>query len=166
VLLRAKADGTQSYEPVARFDEVRRQFVSLPINLGVVSERVYLILFGTGIRHSSLLSAVSVKAGGVVLPVTYAGAQGNFAGLDQINAELPLTLTGMGEIDLVVTVGGQIANPVKINLGRNGGANLAAKSSTSQFAVVQPQFDKPLGQNTQLVLPPVTLNLRLSSIRR
>jgi hypothetical protein len=119
-VLRARADGSQSFEPVARFDQAQNQFVSIPIDmgpdLGNASDRVFLILFGTGWRNGGNLSGVSMQIGGVETPVLFAGAQGSFAGLDQINAELSRSLTGRGEIDLDLLVGGRVANTVKINV--------------------------------------------------
>ena len=52
----------------------------------------------------------------VVNPVTYAGLQGTFIGLDQINALLTRTLAGKGEVDLVVTVDGKVANTTRVNI--------------------------------------------------
>jgi len=50
--------GTQSYEQVAEFDAQQNRFVTLPLDLGPAEEQVYPVLFGTGIRHRSSLSAV------------------------------------------------------------------------------------------------------------
>jgi uncharacterized protein (TIGR03437 family) len=55
---------------------------------------LFLILFGTGLRGRSSLSNVSATIGGVKAPVEYTGAQGEFAGLDQVNLALPRSLAG------------------------------------------------------------------------
>src|SRR5581483_565663 len=89
--------------------------VSVPIDLGSPNS-VYLSLYGTGIRRRSSLSNVICTVGGVSVPVLYAGAQGEFAGLDQVNVQLPPSLRGMGEVDLNLTADGQPANPVRVNL--------------------------------------------------
>jgi uncharacterized protein (TIGR03437 family) len=52
----------------------------------------------------------------VSVPVSYAGPQGQFAGLDQVNVQLGSSLAGMGETNLVLTVDGLVANAVRINL--------------------------------------------------
>jgi len=88
-----------------------------PIVFGGPGDTVYLILYGTGIRFRSSLSAVSVTAGGSGTIVEYAGAQGSFVGLDQINAIIPQSLAGAGEINVVVTVDGVTANTVKVTAG-------------------------------------------------
>jgi uncharacterized protein (TIGR03437 family) len=112
--LRVKSDNSQSYEAVAQYDDSQRKFIALPIDLS--DGQVYLILFGTGLRYRSSQEAVKVKIGGVEVPVFYAGEQGAFAGLDQINALLPTNLSGRGEVDVEVTVDGQSANTVRLSL--------------------------------------------------
>jgi uncharacterized protein (TIGR03437 family) len=55
--------------------------------------------------------------GGVAAPVTYAGPQGGFAGLDQVNISIPPALRGRGEVDVVVTAGGKTSNAVRLAFG-------------------------------------------------
>jgi phospholipase C len=69
----------------------------------------YLILYGTGIRGAPLAN-VSVKIGNVDAPATYAGAQGTYAGLDQVNVSLPAALKGRGQLVVTITVNGQATN--------------------------------------------------------
>jgi uncharacterized protein (TIGR03437 family) len=114
--LRIKADGSRSYEPVAQFDAAQNRFVARPLDLGPETDQVYLALFGTGIRQHSSLSAVIATIGGAYAEVSFAGAQGAFTGLDQINVRVPRTLAGRGEVDVLLTVEAQMANPVRINL--------------------------------------------------
>jgi uncharacterized protein (TIGR03437 family) len=65
---------------------------------------VYLVLYGTGIRHHSN-NPVKATINGVLVPVTYAGAQSTLPGLDQVNlGPLPQTLTGTGKASLSVVV--------------------------------------------------------------
>jgi uncharacterized protein (TIGR03437 family) len=116
VALRIRADDTQTTEPVAQFDASRNQFVLRPIDLGPESEQVYLVLFGTGIRGRSALSAVITKIGGETVETLYAGLQPDFVGLDQLNARLSRNLIGRGEVDVVVTVDGVKANTVRISI--------------------------------------------------
>lgn len=116
VALRVKADGTQIYEPVAQFDAAQNKLIAVAIDLGNANEQVFLLLYGTGIRYRSSLAAVNVLAGGLNAQVTFAGAQDGFAGLDQINVQLPRGLAGRGEVDVALTVDGQAANVVKIGI--------------------------------------------------
>ncbi len=114
-VLRLRADGSQVYEPIVRFDPAQNKFVAAPIDLSNGNEQVFLILYGTGIRHRSALSAVRVSVGGVDSEVLFAGAQGGFAGLDQVNVRLARGLAGRGDVDVVLTVEGQPANTVRVN---------------------------------------------------
>jgi uncharacterized protein (TIGR03437 family) len=107
VALRVKAGANQSFEPVAQFDTAQRRFVARPIDLGAATDQVFLILFGTGWRNNLSLSAISLKLGGVVLPVQFAGAAPNNPGTDQLNAALPRSLIGRGEVDVVLVVDGK-----------------------------------------------------------
>jgi uncharacterized protein (TIGR03437 family) len=86
------------------------------VPIGLDGSPVYLSLYGTGIRHRSSPANVTCTIGGVSVPVLYAGAQGVYAGLDQVNVQLSASLRGMGEADLIVTVDGQPANAVRINI--------------------------------------------------
>jgi uncharacterized protein (TIGR03437 family) len=113
IVVRVRGDGSQSYEPIVRFDQTQNRFVAVPIDLGPESDEVFLAIFGTGWRFRSSEAAVKVTVGGIDAPVTYAGLQPTLAGVDQINARLPRTLAGKGEADIVVTVDGKTANTVK-----------------------------------------------------
>ena len=112
--LRIRADGSQSYEPVARFDAAQNRFVPVPIDLGAANDQVFLLLFATGIRNRSQLANVTARLGDADALVLFAGPQGDLLGLDQVNVELPRALAGRGEIDLALTVDGRAANLVRI----------------------------------------------------
>jgi uncharacterized protein (TIGR03437 family) len=114
--LRVRANGQQSYEPVAQLDAAQRRFVPRPLDPGSATDEVFLILYGTGLRHHQGLPTVSVRIGGVEAPVLYAGPQRYFTGLDQLNVRLPRTLSGRGEIELALTVDGREANRVRIHV--------------------------------------------------
>lgn len=89
--------------------------VPRPIDLNSADE-VFVELYGTGIRNHSGLANVIVTVGGEAILVTFASAQPNFVGLDQVNIKLPRSLSGRGEVDVVLTVEGKAANPVRIHL--------------------------------------------------
>jgi uncharacterized protein (TIGR03437 family) len=78
---------------------------------------VFLTLYGTGIRGRRSLTDVRATVGGLAVPVTYAGAQGSIAGLDQVNVgPLPRALAGKGVVDVVVSTGGFHSNPVQVEI--------------------------------------------------
>jgi uncharacterized protein (TIGR03437 family) len=107
---------TQTFEPIARFDQGLNQYVAVPIDLGPATDQVFLVPFGTGFRLNGSLSAVTATIGGTPGQVTFAGAQGTFVGLDQANILLPRSLAGRGEVDVVLTVNGQQANTVRASI--------------------------------------------------
>lgn len=115
-VLRVKQDGTQIFEPVARFDPGIGQMVAIPIDLGPETDQVFLVLFGTGIRYRSALSTVSARISDLDSEVLYAGPQGGFIGLDQVNLWLLRSLAGRGEVNISLTVDGKTTNTVTINV--------------------------------------------------
>jgi uncharacterized protein (TIGR03437 family) len=86
-----------------------------PITLDANSS-VLLVLYGTGIRSRSSLADVTANIGGTDIPVLYAGLQPTYAGLDQLNLVLPLSLSGSGSVNVVLTVDGLTSNVVVIDI--------------------------------------------------
>lgn len=116
VALRVRADGSQSVEPVARFDQGQNRFVPVPIDLGPENDQVFLILFGTGFRGRSSLDLVTATIGGENAEVVYAGSAPGFAGLDQANVRLPRGLVGKGEVSILLTAENRSANAVTVSV--------------------------------------------------
>jgi uncharacterized protein (TIGR03437 family) len=103
-------------ESLAMWDASQSRFSARPIDLGPEGDQVYLVIYGTGLRFCSSLQAAKAKIGGVEAEVKFVGAQNDFAGLDQVNILLPRSLAGRGDVDLVLTVDGQPANVVRVNI--------------------------------------------------
>jgi uncharacterized protein (TIGR03437 family) len=116
VLLRVSASGQQSYEPVAVFDAATSKFMPLPIDLGPATDQLFLILYGTGFRFRTALSATSATIGGANAEVLYAGLTEGLVGLDQANLRIPRTLGGRGLVDVVFIVDGKAANVVNLQI--------------------------------------------------
>ncbi len=120
VALRIKANGEQTFEPVARFDQAANKFVTTPIDLGPdlgnATDQVFLVMFGTGTRFRSSLAASSATIGGANAEVLFVGSADGFVGLDQSNIRLSRALIGRGEVDVKLTVDGKTSNTVKINI--------------------------------------------------
>jgi uncharacterized protein (TIGR03437 family) len=106
------ADGSQRAADTLRAAGAGGGLEAVPIDLGGDDQKVFLILYGTGIRHHT--GPVMAKIGGVTLQAAYAGPQGTFEGQDQINIELARSLRGTGMVDVILSVDGQTTNPVKI----------------------------------------------------
>jgi uncharacterized protein (TIGR03437 family) len=111
-VIRVSSTGSQSIENVAKLDPAQQTFVAAPISFG--SDRLFLALYGTGIRHAQSSSTVTCTVNGQKLPVLFAGAHSIFVGLDQINVQLPGSLAGAGQVTVVVEVDGQASNSVNL----------------------------------------------------
>ncbi len=108
-VVRVKTNGTQVRETLAQRDPVTNQMVAKPIDLGPEGERVFLEIYLTGIRGAAddnadgnLNENVWVLVGGQSLTPSFAGRQPFFAGLDQVNVELPRSLLGSSKINLSI----------------------------------------------------------------
>jgi uncharacterized protein (TIGR03437 family) len=111
---RYTGSGPQSPQLVFEYSATARRQVAVPIDLGAASDQVILLLYGTGIRGFS--SAVTATVGGQAAEVLGAVAQGQYAGLDQINVRVPRSLAGRGEVQIALTVDGKPANMVTVNI--------------------------------------------------
>ncbi len=112
---RVKANGEQQFDIVSMMDGTGK-IVGKAIDLSVPGDKVYLLLYGIGARLRTDLQSVSCEIDGQLYPVEYAGPQGFFAGVDQLNILLPNTLRGKGEITVRVKVEDKISNTVKIKI--------------------------------------------------
>jgi uncharacterized protein (TIGR03437 family) len=110
--LRVTPAGAQS--PVNVF-QCNAAGVCTPAPIAMGADRIFIELYGTGARKRTSLDNVTCTIGGVSAPVAFVGAQG-VIGLDQINIEVPASVRGRGEVPLVLTVDGEVANTVTLNL--------------------------------------------------
>jgi uncharacterized protein (TIGR03437 family) len=108
-IVRIETNGLQRYESLSQFDPLSNRMITKPIDLGPVGERVFLEIYMTGIRQAqdenndgNLNEHITVLMGGKTLTPSYAGKQGFFAGIDQINVEVPRDFTGKGKINLSI----------------------------------------------------------------
>ena len=88
---------------------------AIPIDLSDSSDTVVLELFGTGIRGAPS-GTVTATVGGRPAQVRYAGAQGQYAGLDQVNVLLPHSLAGQGVAEVILSAAGVQANTVTVTI--------------------------------------------------
>lgn len=112
-----------SYDGVVNPDGSAR-----PVSPGSAWRPNYLLLFGTGLRHSGNLR---IRIGGQELTPMYNGAQGSFAGLDQVNVALPPNLPG-GLTDIVITSDNRSSNIVQLRIQ---GEALATQAGLTQSDV-------------------------------
>lgn len=76
---------------------------SPPCSVGNESNADVLVIFGTGWRNSA---SVQVKIGDQTLTPSFAGAQPDYPGFDQINVNLTKDLAEKTDLDLSVTISG------------------------------------------------------------
>jgi uncharacterized protein (TIGR03437 family) len=104
--------GTPVFEDVFTIDAAGN-VVARPVD--VSTGQAFLVLYGTGIRGAAS-GKVSVLVGDVQATVAYAGPQGTYIGLDQVNVQLPPTLAGRGDVPIVLTAAGKRANVTRITI--------------------------------------------------
>ncbi|MBK9316626.1 MAG: IPT/TIG domain-containing protein [Acidobacteria bacterium] len=143
VALRVKQDNSQIVEPIFQFNPGSGLQEPIPIDLGPSGEKVFLILFLSGIRGSAdpdgdnnFNETVHVVVGGVEATPDYAGSQGTFAGLDQINLELDRSLIGSGLVSLSIISGGTSSNICEVHIaGQVGGSPPAVSGFNPSTAI-------------------------------
>jgi hypothetical protein len=97
------ADGTQSVQSIG----------ARAVDLGAPSDVVVLQFYASGIRDAG---EVRVRIDGEEAAVLYAGAAGRFSGLDQVSVQVPRSLAGRGEVEVLLTADGQTAGPVRLQI--------------------------------------------------
>lgn len=90
--------------------------VPVPIDLGPPTDTVVLTIFGTGLRNRTALNQVSVRIADQTLAAAFAGAQGSFQGLDQVNVTLPRALAGAGQVEVSLLIDGVASNAGTITI--------------------------------------------------
>ncbi len=86
----------------------------IPVVMSGSSNPPLLVLYGTGIRGRASLSSVWCLIGGTPVPVVYAGPQPTYAGLDQVNVEVPAAMAGKGLTGVQVVVDGILSNTLEV----------------------------------------------------
>jgi uncharacterized protein (TIGR03437 family) len=109
-LITARNDGSQESRLVYECRDGSCRAVELELAADGTN---VLVLYATGIRNARL-EDVTARADSTELPIQYAGAQREQAGVDQINLLVPATLAGHGTVRLEITAAGRPANPVTL----------------------------------------------------
>jgi uncharacterized protein (TIGR03437 family) len=110
LFLRVAGDGTRTTDLI--FD--LNTLAAVPLDLGPADDQVFLLLFGTGIRDGTTVTA---RVGGEDTTVLAAVAQGQFDGLDQVNiGPLSRNLIGKGPVNIELIVDGVAANIVTVTI--------------------------------------------------
>jgi uncharacterized protein (TIGR03437 family) len=139
VLLRVRANGQQVFEDVYELDAASGTRKPKAIDLTPAGDQVFLVAFLTGIRRApdpnndgNKQESVHLLLGGTELTPLFVGAQGSFAGLDQMNVELPRALIGRGRISLSIIGPGASSNLTEVEFGAATGTAPPAVTSFSE----------------------------------
>ena len=155
-------------ESLFQFDPVTKRYLTKPLDLGPASDRVFLEIYCTGIRGAgdpnndgNLQENVWVLLGGQIVTPTFAGRQANFAGLDQVNFEIPRDLAGSGKLNLSIHVrkfvspvtgyNGYTAKLVELEIAETQGANPPMIGDVSPTNILAGQTITITGQGFSLV---------------
>lgn len=121
-LLRVR-NGVQTYESIGSYNFATQQETPLPIDFGPSTDQLFLVVYGTGIRYRTdlntalcYLSSSGREEDGIAVKPLFAGAQGAFVGLDQVNVPLPRSLAGKGQLSLWLKVDGLDSNHPTIHV--------------------------------------------------
>jgi len=98
-------DGTQSVRSL--------NGAVLDLSASFSSDTVALQLYAEGVRDAS---EVQVQIAGQTVPVLYAGAASHFPDLDQISVQVPHSLAGIGDAEVLLTVDGGTTSPVHVQI--------------------------------------------------
>jgi uncharacterized protein (TIGR03437 family) len=104
------ANGAQT--TIATSQVVNGALVAVPLNLKACQQTI-LELWATGLDEAEA-SMVQATIGGLDATVLYAGPQGVYPGVDQINVVIPQSLAGAGKVPIVVSAGGVTSNTVNV----------------------------------------------------
>ncbi|MBK9316683.1 MAG: M36 family metallopeptidase [Acidobacteria bacterium] len=119
----ANATGRGDATALATVDGITYQ--QSPFDVNVNGQPNILVLYGTGFRNApaadpfdgnGIAEALQATIDGLPATVLYAGAQGSFSGLDQINLIIPQGLAGTGQrrVEIRISINGVEANLVSI----------------------------------------------------
>ncbi|MFN0121500.1 MAG: hypothetical protein ACKV2V_13490 [Blastocatellia bacterium] len=105
--------------PAGVWDAGAGAIVPRPVDAGTEKLPAFLILYGTGFRQGA--DTLRVLIGGVDVAPAYVGAAPGFAGLDQVNVQLPASLRQRGRLDFSLVSGGVASNSLVLDTMENEG---------------------------------------------
>ncbi|MBV8731851.1 MAG: Ig-like domain repeat protein [Acidobacteriia bacterium] len=112
-VVRVAPDSSQTTQAAAHCDTASNTCIAVPVSSATAGEHLFLSLYATGLRHATQ-GAIAASVNGASVPVTYAGPQTTYPGLDQVNLDLSALPPLSGEASVVITVDGQPANRVAV----------------------------------------------------
>lgn len=111
---RVSGDGTRTQVAVSRYDPDQKRYVAVPLDAREILSRVYLTLFGTGLRGGVRPAAVTIR--GRHVRVESAGPSRGFPGVDELVVGPIHVSAGSREVEVIAIVDGERSNAVTIAL--------------------------------------------------
>lgn len=113
--IQVNASGRQSITSLADFDASVGSRASIPLDLGPEGNRIYLELYGTGIRGWE--SNRSCTVGGENVAIYSLAPSSNSPGLDRIIVgPLPRSLAGRGTVNVILVADNRSSNSVTVDI--------------------------------------------------
>ncbi len=106
-------DGRTSAAPISYCHGIHCRAVPVPMAKGATTK---VRLSVSGFRHAASKDDIEVRVAGIRVPVLAYGAD-KAPGMDYLTIEIPASLRGSGETDIVSHIAGRPSNAVRINLG-------------------------------------------------
>ena len=107
------SDGAQAITQHPDGSKSVRSLHTAPVEVGSQTDSVALRFYVSGLGDAS---NVHVHVAGQEVPLLYVGKSAPFPGLDEVSVQLPRTLAGAGDTEVVMTVNGRTTNPVHIHI--------------------------------------------------
>jgi uncharacterized protein (TIGR03437 family) len=112
-VVRVFANGRTAQAPLSSCEKGDCKTVPIVMTSGAVTR---VRLEGSGFRYARSAANIELTIGGIRVPVVSFGAARD-AGMDQVTVEIPASLRGLGETDVVCRLNGRVSNPVRIRIG-------------------------------------------------
>jgi uncharacterized protein (TIGR03437 family) len=107
------ADGRKPISPLSMCKGSLCQTVPIPTATGSTTR---IVMRGSGFRNAGSAAKIEVTVGGFRVPVVEYGPAPE-PGVDTITIEIPSSLKGLGETELLCHIGGRVSNAVQVRIG-------------------------------------------------
>lgn len=107
------ADGHKAVSTLSECKDSLCRTMPIPVAQGATTR---IQMRGSGFRNVSAASKIEVTIGGHRVPVVAYGPAPE-AGIDTITIEIPASLRGLGETELLCHINGRVSNAVQVRIG-------------------------------------------------
>jgi uncharacterized protein (TIGR03437 family) len=108
------ADGRTSSSAVSSCKGFTCRTIAVPVTGGATTR---VRLKSSGFRYAGSAAGIAVTIGGRRVPVVSFEPAAGDPGIDELTIEIPASLRGLGETDMICHVNGRVSNAVRIRIG-------------------------------------------------